>query len=221
MRSAQRTARAGPSKVAKNPSPAVFTSRPRNAANSLRTIAWCRSSNPHHAWSPTREVLGRPHNVREQHSRKHAIHVAYRAYARQERLHLVEYGILVAYPWQVVVAGQLDEARTGNACGHPASFREVHVTVVRAVYDQCRHGDSGEHGTDVDLRVHPKQRDRSAWACRATKVGGQAPDELAVMHLARGQVRKVHEFPPFALDLRVLQLPRFGRGRPRVIGTPD
>jgi hypothetical protein len=44
----QRMARPGPSKAIRKPSPAVFTSRPRNRANSLRTITWCCcSSSPH------------------------------------------------------------------------------------------------------------------------------------------------------------------------------
>ncbi len=36
----QRMARPGPSKAIRKPSPAVFTSRPRNRANSLRTMTW-------------------------------------------------------------------------------------------------------------------------------------------------------------------------------------
>jgi len=41
-------ARPGPSKAIRKPSPAVFTSRPRNRANSLRTRTWCCcSSSPH------------------------------------------------------------------------------------------------------------------------------------------------------------------------------
>ena len=43
MACAQRTARAGPSKVARKPSPIVLTSRPRNRAIWLRTSASCRS----------------------------------------------------------------------------------------------------------------------------------------------------------------------------------
>ncbi len=44
----QRMAGPGPSKAIRKPSPAVFTSRPRNRANSLRTMTWCCcSSSPH------------------------------------------------------------------------------------------------------------------------------------------------------------------------------
>ena len=49
---AQRTARAGPSNVARNPSPRFFTSRPRNRDNWWRTISSWRSSNARHARSP-------------------------------------------------------------------------------------------------------------------------------------------------------------------------
>jgi hypothetical protein len=51
---AARIARAVPSKVAKNPSPAVSRSWPRNRASSRRTIAWWRASRSRQARSPTR-----------------------------------------------------------------------------------------------------------------------------------------------------------------------
>ena len=50
---AQRIARAGPSKVAKNPSPAVSISRPEKWSSSLRTTAWCCSRNSAQRWSPS------------------------------------------------------------------------------------------------------------------------------------------------------------------------
>ena len=43
MARAQRMARAGPSNVARKPSPAVLTSRPRKRASSFRTMALCAS----------------------------------------------------------------------------------------------------------------------------------------------------------------------------------
>src|SRR5215210_40764 len=50
---AHRIARAGPSKLAKNPSPAVSFSSPRNRLSSRRTRAWWRSSRSRHAASPS------------------------------------------------------------------------------------------------------------------------------------------------------------------------
>jgi hypothetical protein len=50
---AQRTARAGPSKVARKPSPVCFTSRPRNRMSCWRTISLCCSSVARHMRSPS------------------------------------------------------------------------------------------------------------------------------------------------------------------------
>ena len=44
-------ARAGPSKVAKKPSPAVSFSTPRHRSSADRTIAWCASISSFHRWS--------------------------------------------------------------------------------------------------------------------------------------------------------------------------
>src|SRR5207237_9602239 len=51
--SAARTAWAGWSKVAKNPSPAVSTSRPRNRWSSPRTAAWWAATSCCHGRSPS------------------------------------------------------------------------------------------------------------------------------------------------------------------------
>jgi hypothetical protein len=50
--SPRRMARPGPSKAIRKPSPAVFTSRPGNRANSLRTMTWCCCSSSPHFRSP-------------------------------------------------------------------------------------------------------------------------------------------------------------------------
>ena len=68
---AQRTARAGPSNVAKNPSPAVSISVPRYRPIIARTAAWCRSSSTFHAPSPSAaSLLGRADDVGEEHRRR-------------------------------------------------------------------------------------------------------------------------------------------------------
>ena len=53
MACAQRIARAGPSNDAKNPSPTVSISVPRNRPSKERTPAWCRSRSCRHARSPS------------------------------------------------------------------------------------------------------------------------------------------------------------------------
>ena len=52
MAMAQRIARAGPSKLAKKPSPAVSNSLPRKRVSSRRTISWCSRRRSRHARSP-------------------------------------------------------------------------------------------------------------------------------------------------------------------------
>ena len=53
MPSAQRIARAGPSKTAKKPSPAVSISSPAKRSSSRRTTVWCCSTRRDHAESPS------------------------------------------------------------------------------------------------------------------------------------------------------------------------
>ena len=82
---AQRTARTGPSNIAKNPSPAVSSSSPRNSASRRRTIAlWRsrRSRQPHVA--ELGGPLGRADDVREEERRQHTVRRGGAVEARQE-----------------------------------------------------------------------------------------------------------------------------------------
>ena len=88
---AHRIARAGPSNVARKPSPAIRTSLPRNRSSRSRTSAWC--SREERRPAPVAElggVLGRADDVREEHGREHAVRLAPAARAGQELLDLVE-----------------------------------------------------------------------------------------------------------------------------------
>src|SRR5439155_22834742 len=61
-----------------------------------------------------RRGLGRTDDVGEQHGSEHAIDVGNGPHAGQELLDLIENGILVADPGQMIGAGELDQPRAGN-----------------------------------------------------------------------------------------------------------
>ena len=82
---AQRIARAGPSKVARKPSPAVSTSRPRKRASCApdRRVVRLEQLAP----APVAELaraLGRADDVGEEHRREHAVRLGRLAHAGQE-----------------------------------------------------------------------------------------------------------------------------------------
>ena len=85
---AHEIARAGPSKLAKNPSPAVSISMPRYRASSIRTSSWCRSSRlPPVAVAELRGTLGRIHEIGEEDGRQHGVRNPARRAPLEERLH--------------------------------------------------------------------------------------------------------------------------------------
>ena len=101
---AQRIARAGPSKMARKPSPIVFTSRPRWRASSRRTVASWRSSSV----SPAPVAEPAAMSVEPTMSVKRTVASALSGFAAaaaadQELLDLVEEGVLVAGECEVVL----------------------------------------------------------------------------------------------------------------------
>ena len=120
------------------------------------------------------KVVGRSHDIGEKHRSKHPVDVAGRPVSGQEFLYFIQHRILVANPGNVGITLQFDEASARNALGNVTTFVDLDVAVVGSVHDQCRHADGREGCADVDLRVHPQQRDGRARARRAAKVGGQA-----------------------------------------------
>ena len=90
MAPAQRTARAGPSKVARNPSPSVLISRPRKRPISPRTIlsCWSRSARQR-AIAHLLGAAGGIDDVREQDRGQHPVGLALGVRAGEELLDLV------------------------------------------------------------------------------------------------------------------------------------
>jgi hypothetical protein len=121
MPRAQRMARAGPSKAATNPSPVVFSSRPRARASSLRMAASCASTSFRTSLvAQLGGLLGRADDVREHHRGEHAIDVRLGLGARagQKFLNLVQQVLVAAFVRaDVKVARQLDQSRARDVVG--------------------------------------------------------------------------------------------------------
>src|SRR5438445_7527075 len=117
---AHRTARAGPSKVARNPSPAVSTSLPLKRSSSRRTAAWWASHEPRSVAELCR-ALGRADDVGEEHRRQDTVRLRPMPHAGEELLDLVE-DLVGVDPGQMVVPRQLDEARTRDVLGDVAAL---------------------------------------------------------------------------------------------------
>src|SRR5580765_445978 len=117
-----------------------------------------------------RGALGRADDVGEEDRRQYAIGVPDRAHAGEELLALLEHRILVTDPREMIRAGELDELRTGNATGDPATFLDLRLEIISAVEDKGRHVDGRQHSANVDCGVHPQERRRSCWTRATSKV---------------------------------------------------
>ncbi len=75
------------------------------------------------------------------------------AAADEELLDLVEEGVLVADPGEVVGAVEEDEAGAGDGVGEVTALGLADDEVVAAVEDEGRRRDGGEDGPDIDFTV--------------------------------------------------------------------
>ena len=108
--------------------------------------------------------LGGPDDVREQHCGQHSVVLGVPADAGQELLDLADDSVRVTDPRQVVLAGHLNEARAGDVFGEVAPGRDRECPVASAVQDQRWNADRFEDGSNVDLGVHPGEREHGGRA---------------------------------------------------------
>ena len=168
-RTADRTRRAVESREEAVTGGVNFTSAPAGQLPPHRRLMLSKQVTPAAVAEP-RGALGRADDVGEEDRRQYAIGVPDRAHAGEELLDLVEHRILVADPRQMIRAGELDELRTGNATGDPATFLDLRLEIIRTVEDKGRHVDGRQHSANVDCGVHPQERRRSCWTRAAAKV---------------------------------------------------
>lgn len=107
----------------------------------------------------------------------------------EEVLDLVQKGILVAHPRQVVRPGELHEPRAGDLLGDPAAFLHECVSVVGAMQDQRGNLDRRQDAPNVDLGVHPHECRRGAGAGTLPEVRGEPARESLVVGSRRRQLR--------------------------------
>ena len=142
---AQEIARAGPSKVAKKPSPAVSSSWPRKRASSRRTRTWWSCRRSRQARSPLGRPLGRAHDVREQNGGQHGVGHGLDLRPREEGLDL---------------AGHVLEAVDFERLGASDPLREIEhlFAQVPVVEDEGGNADRLQHLTEVGVAVDAVER---------------------------------------------------------------
>ncbi len=144
---AQRTARAGPSKVARIPSPVELDPLPSMALELAPADRFVVAEQlPPPAIAYRDGVLGRVHDVGEQHRRQHPVAMCAAVGSGQEVFDLVELGVSAARPARMVVAGDLHETGARDVPGDVAAGRHVGERVVIPVHHQ---------GRDVHRREDP------------------------------------------------------------------
>ncbi len=114
---------------------------------------------------------------------------------------LVEDGVLIADPRQVVVAREENQFRSGDPLGEVAGLFRAHDPVSGPLQDERGNPDRGQDGPDVDLGVHPDQAQRRLRTRALHEVRRPEPHEALIAHGARGAGRAAHRSAPVLLDL--------------------
>ena len=140
---AQRTARAGPSNVAKNPSPAVPTSTPRNRRIQCpdRRVVPLEEVAPrsiaHHGCA-----IGRTDDVGEDHGGEHPVELRFHVgQVGEEAIHALR-AVREQLP-RVFSAGKLEEDRAGDVRGGIPALLDRFDRIVRDVGHERRRLDQG------------------------------------------------------------------------------
>ena len=146
-------ARAGPSKVARKPSPVRLTSLPRWRSSACRKSASWRSSRKRQPRSPISAArLVESHDVREHHRREHSVGLALVPRAGQELLDLAQQAVRVAEREHVVPALQLHVPSARNLRRDVAGVLDLQEAVLGPVHHERRHPDRGQHVAHVEAR---------------------------------------------------------------------
>ena len=140
---------------------------------------------------------------------------------RQETLDLREQRVLIADKWQVIVARQLDEARTRYSRCEVAPFLDNQAPVAGPMQNERRHADKRQHLTDVHFGVHARQRQRRAGARALAQVVRPPVAEGGIVRAAGRALLDPKRAAPMPLDLLVERFALvFGRA-PRIVRRPE
>ena len=106
----------------------------------------------------------------------------------------------VADPRQMVRAGQLDVARSGDALGHVPRVRHVDRHIADSMEDHDRDADRRQQRSHVHVEHHPQQRaGRGGRGRQALRAPPCTPRRLVAGH-RRGHRREVTAVTPLALE---------------------
>ena len=188
--------RAGPSNVATKLSPAVPTSRPRNAVQLLSDDdpMLLEERCPADV-SQAGRLLGRADDVGEEDGGEYPVDRSHRWGTGEELLDLVNHPVGVARPVGVPLAGQLDISGAGKVLGQVPAVLDADNWIAAAVDDQHRALDRRQHVTDIEVVDHPQHRQRHTGA---RPIPFEAAVPLAELRVC-GQLRGLHLQPGWAL----------------------
>src|SRR5829696_5705403 len=110
-------------------------------------------------------ALGGTHDVREEHRRKNTIGFNVGARSGQEFLRGIRNSIGIPYPDQMIDPRKLNEFSIGALSCRVARRLNAHPCISFAMDNQGRHPYRGKDVADINLAVHPGQRDDRRGAC--------------------------------------------------------
>src|SRR5208283_4543695 len=106
----------------------------------------------------------RVREVGAEHRREHGVRFGNRTRAGEKLLDLVDDPVGLADPDRMIDAGDLHVLRAGDIAREIAPRLRPHTRILVAVDDERRNANRREDAADVDLAVHPRQRDRTSRA---------------------------------------------------------
>src|SRR5437667_937302 len=158
-------------------------------------------------------------HVREEHGRQDAGRFRAVAGASEEFLDLVQDGVGVADPCEMVDAGKLDESRARNALGEVAAAADCDASVAGAMEDERRDVNGGQDVPDIDLERHLQDRPRSSRTGAESQVLAPPSFEPIVIGHARRPYFDLGGTAPISLHGAEIVAVLFDRGRPGIGGV--
>src|SRR5437867_1037840 len=146
---AHRIARAGPSKLAKKPSPAVSSSRPRNRSSWRRITTWCEERSSAQRWSPRSDALAVEPTMSVKRTVLSTVSGSASPHAPERKLRLR--WDRLDEPDGLITVGDLDPFRLGDPLRHVLGV----AAVVGPVQDQGRDANRRENVAHVHVHRHP------------------------------------------------------------------
>jgi hypothetical protein len=125
------------------------------------------------------------HDIGEEDRSQDPIGLDLVATPRQELLDLVEDGVGIPDPGQVVITRKLDELRPGDVLGEVAPRFHRDGLITGSVQHQCWNAARGQDWTHVDLGVHPDEGEHRRRARAHTQVARPGRAEALVRRTAR------------------------------------